>query len=285
MPHPHHRIPVRALHLAPLALAVALVTTPIAAQEITGVVVDHVTGDPLSNARVTLLDIDRQQYREVLSDTLGRFLLVAPRPGSWLVMAQHLGYAAARSQPVSVAAGERVQLEIRLSMEPIPVDPVVVVGRTPEGNSQIEAFYDRVRQGRRSGLGRFITRAEIEKAAAVEPTDLVRRIPGIQVVGASGGVGSTTRIMTRGCRPAVYVDGMLINHPGTMGSLDELVSLSDVEGIEVYSGPGHAVEGYDNQGCGLIMVWTRRGTTDVHRSSWVRLLIGVSMFLGVLLLH
>lgn len=269
-----------------LTLALLLAAGPVPAQQVTGVVVDHPAGAPLRNVHVTLLDLEQRQYDGVLTDSLGRFTLSPPAAGSWLVRAEHLGYTTTRSEPVSVSPGERVRIEIRLSTQPISVEPVVVVGRSPEGNADIEAFYDRVRYGRRTGLGTFVTRAEIEKSAALEPSDLLRRVPGVQVVARSGRVGSTSRIRVRGCRPTVYVDGMPINHPGITGSLDELVPLTDIEGIEVYRGVGRTVDGYhDPNGCGLILVWTRRGTSDGPDSSWVRFLIGTALLLSVLFLH
>lgn len=271
----------------PLALGFCLAVTPVSAQEISGRVVDHGTGQALANVRLMLLTPDRSVRDETLSNRRGGFTLTPPTPGEWMVSAELIGYGAVVSEPMTIAAGERVEIEIRLSVEPVPVEGVVVTGRRLERTPDIQAFYDRVERGRRSGIGDFVTRDEVERAAPFQTSDLLRLMPGIQVVSPSGHAGSSAHVrMGRGCTPAIYVDGSQINHSGIPTSLDNIVPVSDIEGIEVYRGAGRQVGSYyDDRGCGLILVWTRRGTEATSPFSWAKILVGASLVIGLLLLR
>lgn len=273
--------------LSLFALGLGLLAGPVAAQELTGRVLDHASGEPLATVRVVLLDPDGRQYDETLTDSLGHFALAPPRAGSWLVAAELLGYASVRSPLVAVEAGEGIELEIRMSVEPIPVEPVVVTGRVWHSSPDLRDFYERVRRGRTTGFGSFVTRAEIDRSSPFAASDVVRMLPGVRVVRTGGGPGSGNLIrLSRGCIPAIYVDGTHINgfRPGE--SLDNFVVPMDIEGIEVYRGSTPPVGGYfDDRGCGLVLVWTRRGTRDGRPFSWTRLIIGASLLLGVLFLH
>lgn len=276
----------RPRRFVPLAVGLCLAATPAAAQELSGRVLDHATGAPLTDVRVTLLDAERRARAETLTDTLGAFTLDVPRAGRWIVVAEVLGYGTTASEPVAVAPTERVELEIRMAVEPIPVEPVVVTGRASYGHGDIRRFYDRVERGRMSGFGQFVTRTEVERTMPFEPTDLLRMMAGVRVTtGSRPGAGGSIS-MTRGCVPAIYVDGTQINRSLIGSSLDDFVAANDIEGIEVYRGGAQHVPGYhDDRGCGLVLVWTRRGSPDGRPFSWTRLLIGAGLVLTVLFIH
>ncbi|MFO7893341.1 MAG: carboxypeptidase regulatory-like domain-containing protein [Longimicrobiales bacterium] len=273
-----------------MALGLLLAAAPAAAQAVVGRVVDHDTGSPLAGARVVLTahdDSPGAPRTAALADSAGRFHLAVPYAGSWVVRAEVLGYTTSVSEPFVVTPEERVELEIRMAVRPIPVEPVAVVSRTSHVSADIRAFYARVQAGRRTGVGDFLTRAEIERAAGTKPSDLVRRLPGVRVTKPNGHAGTRTVVrFSRGCVPALYVDGSRINQYRIEDSLDEFVVSSNIEGIEVYRGVGHRVDGfYDDRGCGMILVWTRHGTRDGPDFTWGRFLVGASLVLGVLLLR
>lgn len=66
------------------------------------------------------------------------------------------------------------------------------------------------------------------------------------------------------CPPAVYVDRMYVG--GGMNEepagIDGLVIPTEVEAVEVYEGPASlpAEFGGSRAGCGVVVIWTRRGT-------------------------
>lgn len=273
------------LMAAGLFLAAA---SPAAAQTITGRVLDDGTAEPLEGVRVVLTDEEGQDYGETFTDATGWFSLAVPRAGDWQVAADLIGYGSVESDALSVQSGERVLVEVRLAVEAVAVGRVVVTSRVASMNPDIQAFYDRVERGRLSGIGRFVTRTEVEASTPSEPSDLLRTMPGVRVVRRDRRIGSGSAIeMAGGCTPAIYVDGTQINRfSGIADDLDDFVSANAIEGIEVYRGAGSQVGRYhDDRGCGLILVWTRRGSNDGTPFTWSRFLVGAGLVLGILLLR
>jgi hypothetical protein len=131
--------------------------------------------------------------------------------------------------------------------------PAVVV----EGDRVIFS-YGRMREfwrRRERGVGRFFTRADIERRNPIRVTDMLRTIPGISVVR----VGSTTQIRSTRfggrCGPRIWIHGMQLFD----SDLDLLVHPQDVEAIEVYRGSGETPAEFSGafNPCGAIVIWTR----------------------------
>lgn len=107
-----------------------------------------------------------------------------------------------------------------------------------------------------------IDRAEIERMGAVSITQLLARLPGVQVVSH----GDAARVYIRGAdarMTGLYVDGARVNSQDGVSLLGggvpwELVPVSQIERIEVLRGPASAVYGSDAMG-GVIQIFTRRG--------------------------
>lgn len=271
-------------------LALALGASATAAQSIVGRTVHDPTGQALEGVHITLLDDRGERHSETFTDATGTFGIPVPHPGSWRVRAELIGFAAVESEPVAVTEDERVRLEIRMAVEAVPLDPVIVTSRTSNQRPTIRDFYDRVEQGRHSGLGQYVTREDVERQSPWRPSDLLRSISGVRVVTRTRGPGSFNEVrMSRGCVPSIYVDGMQINRFGAgTAPLDEYVTASAIEGVEIYRGAGRTVSRYhDDRGCGLILVWTRRhaDATEARPLSLGRLAAGAGVVIGLLLLR
>jgi hypothetical protein len=128
----------------------------------------------------------------------------------------------------------------------------VVTARRRPPPPDIRDFY---RRAENPIFGTFMTRAEIEQYHAVRVSDLLRRIPGVQVVPVRYGV---TGVRIRGCSPAIIIDGVLARFEP---SIDNLVVPMELEGLEVYRSASHVPVQYGGLRvpCGAIMAWTRRG--------------------------
>jgi vitamin B12 transporter len=89
--------------------------------------------------------------------------------------------------------------------------------------------------------------------------DALRQVPGMAVV-QSGSFGAPTALFTRGGESdytKVLVDGVPLNDPG--GALDiGLLTLDDVERIEIVRGPSSVLYGSDAV-AGVVQIFTRRG--------------------------
>ncbi|HVL19157.1 MAG TPA: TonB-dependent receptor plug domain-containing protein, partial [Gemmatimonadales bacterium] len=117
---------------------------------------------------------------------------------------------------------------------------------------------------RRSGAGRYLTAADIQRHRTFYISDMLGRVVGgIDVVRAADGSRTLTMrgVFEDRCTPALFVDGTEMKGFNA-DDLDGWVNPEKARGIEVYnagfaptefvpSGMGTAA------GCGVIVVWTR----------------------------
>lgn len=105
------------------------------------------------------------------------------------------------------------------------------------------------------------TRADIERLQPTSVTDLLNRVPGVQVA-QSGGRGSLPGIYIRGTKAAqslVLVDGQRIANATSADSALQYLNVDQIERVEVLRGSRSVVYGADAIG-GVIQIFTRRGT-------------------------
>lgn len=113
-----------------------------------------------------------------------------------------------------------------------------------------------------------ITRSEIEARGTSSVADLLRTIPGVDVV-QGGGPGSAASVFLRGSNSShvlVLVDGIRINTPTTGGVDLADLRADQVERIEVLRGPQSSLYGSEAMG-GVISILTRRGSRGLHASA------------------
>ena len=105
-----------------------------------------------------------------------------------------------------------------------------------------------------------ITRKDIEKYQATDVAEVLRRVPGVNIVN-SGGVGKVTSVFLRGTNSShvlVLVDGIKIGS-ATVGSVAfQHIPLEQVERIEIVRGPRSSLYGSEAIG-GVIQIFTRKG--------------------------
>ena len=154
---------------------------------------------------------------------------------------------------------------------------------------------------RTGGDVKVITKEEIEKRHYADMTDAIKRIPGITFKnpgyrgGEYGSSDYNNGISINGdSRVIVLIDGRRVDNSVStrfgdnslsgsqaMVDLNQLVSMNDVEKIEVIKGPGASVYGSDATG-GVINIIMKKGGTsdygsvDVSTGSWNKHLYNVS---------
>lgn len=104
------------------------------------------------------------------------------------------------------------------------------------------------------------TRTDIERLQPTGVTDLLNRVPGVQVA-PSGGRGSLPGIYIRGTKAAqslVLVDGQRIANATSADSALQYLNVEQIERVEVLRGSRSVVYGADAIG-GVIQIFTRRG--------------------------
>jgi vitamin B12 transporter len=111
-----------------------------------------------------------------------------------------------------------------------------------------------------------VTRAEIDRWQAKSLTDVMRRLPGVDVA-QNGGIGQSSSLFIRGTNSShvlILIDGIRLNQAGISGSSDlSQIPLSLVQRIEYIRGARSAVYGSDAIG-GVVNIITGRaqpGTT------------------------
>ncbi|POA55105.1 MULTISPECIES: TonB-dependent receptor domain-containing protein [unclassified Pseudomonas] len=122
-------------------------------------------------------------------------------------------------------------------------------------NRQVQARNDS------SAANTVFTREDIDRLQPTSLTDLLQRVPGVQVA-QSGGRGALPNIFIRGTNSAqslVLVDGQRIGSSSSGDSNLQFINVEQIERVEVLRGSRSAIYGSDAIG-GVIQIFTRRGT-------------------------
>lgn len=234
--------------IAGTVVAIAVLPSLIVAQgTINGTVVDS-TGAPVTGAQITL---DSSSVRAVTNDSGAFVLLDVPR-GKLHVRVRRLGFRP-ESTAVNVETGIVANVALRLAPLPVRMATVEVLRRPEAYDSRLAGFNAR----RQRKVGHFVTRDQLDGMSSARFVDAVRNIPGLQLRSLRGG-GTTAFLRGSQCPALVFIDGF----PADAGTMDlDMIDLSGVEGIEVYSGsatiPPEFMAARETQGCGVIAIWSR----------------------------
>jgi len=130
---------------------------------------------------------------------------------------------------------------------PVTTDVIVTAEATPESWKTLGV------------AATVIDQAEIDRSKVTTALDLLRSVPGVDIV-QSGGPGTVSSLFLRGTnsnQALVLVDGVKLNSPYFGGADLSGISTSNVERIEVVRGPFSALYGSEAVG-GVIQIFTRR---------------------------
>lgn len=221
-------------------------------------------GRPLSGAEVRVGD---GSVRITGSD--GSFSFDEVPAGTVVVTASVLGHASARGEVV-VGGGQTLTIEVRMSEQPIELEPIVVEAVRFSGGDMLQD----VRRRAASPWGTVLMGEVLERKqrTSVRTTDLIvdQRV----TVLSNGGAIYINRTQ---CAPHVYIDGVRVTHISRGGGrtdrkLDDppeveaadalnMVDPMSIAALEIYRGPAETpAEFLDSDArCGVILIWTRRG--------------------------
>ena len=259
---------------------------------IMGRVVDARSQTPVPHVAVTVDGTGQTR----ITDEDGRFLVPELAPGIYGLQTTHIAYTG-QTDSVVVGGNEVVELEIRLEADVLRLPPVVVLSRSRPliSAGHMSTFESR----RKTGSGYYITREDIERVAPFSITGLLRRVPGLRVV--PNGHGTYAVYMARqplrlnilpdstrrgsaptsdsppespatpqlggrmdpspgACQVQFFVDGGPVRLAEDE-SIDRLVSVHSVQGVEVYRGASEIPLGIfsSDARCGAVVIWTRHG--------------------------
>jgi hypothetical protein len=211
-----------------------------------GIVTDT-TRHPIPGVEVGLVE-GRIVTRSVRTRDDGRFELTNLSQRKASIVVRRLGFQP-RTYTIQIREGARRPfLAIVLDPMPTELEKVIVMARVAASGGRLKGFYERKT---RNPWGTFIDREQLERGHHAWVSDVLRMIPGVQVMRTR--YGNAVRV--RGCAPTLWLDGL----PLRGAQVDEVVAPSDVAGVEVYrSQAGMPVEFIDmRSNCGAIVVWTR----------------------------
>jgi hypothetical protein len=194
------------------------------------------------------------------TDERGQFLLAKVPAGQLQLQVRRIGFKP-DTVDLMVMAGQTVPLTVTVQRLAVELRPVVVYGR--QGlKGHMAGFYAR----KERGMGRFITREEIESRNPANLTDMFRMVAGAQV--SQRGAGrSVIRFRGLSCPPLAWLDGQ----PLFAGEFDlDALSPRSLEGIEIYSGPSSVPTEFlgtrsISSSCGTIVLWSREGVQRAKR--------------------
>lgn len=233
-----------------------------------GAVVDRETRQPIEGVAVTLRPMDDEPGlvapQPVLTDARGRFVVGEMASGRYRIAIERIGY---RSIVDSVAFHTDIGLRIDVEMVPdaVEMDPLLVVAEARSRNLEANGFYER----RRRGIGRFVSREQIEAGSIMRVSDVFRRMAGVRMSsgGRISGQGGVV-LLRGGCRADVYVDGVRTIPPFPV---DALLHPNDLDAVEVYHGSELPAR-FGTTSCGAVVIWTHVPNPRTGQPfSWKRL--------------
>jgi hypothetical protein len=256
--------------LCPLLLALSVpLPLHVGAQAVGALTGKVIASDatPLAQAQVRI--VSTATGPSVTSGNDGRFALPAVNAGDQMLEIRLLGYIAV-VQPVTILAGQTIEVQVMLTVAPVPLKAVEVKGAPVSRMPVIVAFENR----RAHGSGHFFTRSEIARIQPRVLTDVLRRVPGVQIQTSSSAFGPgeyvrmsrTIGVMgARTCPVLYYVNGTPFQVAGEI-SINQYIIPEDVLAIEVYSGTSQIPPEFQssllNARCGVVVIWTRLGNEE-----------------------
>ncbi len=219
-------------------------------------------GRPLVNAVVRVLGSGSQ----VRTAATGAFAIADAGSGTQSIEARAIGYQPYR-MPVRLRDGEPTAIILRLAVQRVQLDTVRVVA-----GKQLVPEVRAIERRMNSGVGTIMDAATIRERSTLFVTDAVRGMAGVTVSKAATGNGQEILMRrvagTDGsyCVANIVVDGLRVPPSASANAgIDDYVNLADIAAMEVYPRPNLVPPEFltiDN-GCGVVVVWTRRGTGGV----------------------
>jgi len=249
----------RAFGRAELHLAVAPATGAVRG------VVRNQSGITVAGAVVVAVGTEAR----VEADEAGGFTLGNVPAGSRVLEGTAVGYPPARMQ-VRIPPGGTQQLTIVLGDSAHVLEPVTVEARYQPYLTRV-GFEHR----RSTAMGHFLDTTDIRRAGAVQFEEVFRMVPGVQLrpngssylVELQRGQGQiTNRELANYCPPSYFIDGAYFPLP-PVETPSVPVAPEEILAIEVYANLFSAPLQYQrlNSGCGVILVWTKRGVPNRSR--------------------
>lgn len=213
-----------------------------------GQVVSATTGRPVDGAVVSMIG----SGFGALTDSTGAFRIPQTYAGRDTIEVRYIGYEPSRT-PIELAPEQTNRVTLLLSPTVVRVADLTVEVRRSRRSAKLRGFIER----REKGFGIFFTPRDILTRNPRLPSDLLRGIPGVTVGRIEHGKAPVHMGRgARGCRPAIYLDGVY------QSGLDvDDIPPEDLGAVEVYRGATDTPPEFMRLGstCGAVVIWTPSG--------------------------
>ncbi len=233
-------------------------------------------GRPVSEVEI----LWRKGPLSALSRADGSFSLVIPARGEAVILVRKPGFSA---QALRVNLTDRASWrgDILLQAGSYRLPDIEVEARFAKpaeyaGTTKYDGFFRR----QRLGLGKFVSREQIEKLNAFHTIEILRAVPGMYVNPGNPGDPSSADIRIPRCggqdsptaKVTVWIDGVMQKQPHELArdnaptgrqqsyeiaALIGRLGVSQIEMVEVFLGASQIPAEYHWDGCGVIAIWTR----------------------------
>lgn len=230
---------------------------------------------PVARATVSIAGL-----QSVVTDDSGWFRLRLPNRGEAVLELKRVAFAPTR---FGLPAGGDTSISITLLQSIQQLERMNVKDAAPS-SANLRGFDERLRRRARGiTFGTFITAEQIERRSPAKVTQLFFDVPGIKMLKVHPlferyAIFGTSRTMAGGpsaCPATVYLDGIRLLEGGDIIKLkdpetgkpvreagvaiDDLVSPSQIAGIEVYRSATDAPAQYQllNGTCVVVLIWTK----------------------------
>ena len=238
------------------------------AQLVRGRVLNAANREPVAGVQIVMRGTVNAS---ALTDSTGWFRIGLAAPGEYTFRTSIIGYLPIE-QKLAVNPGEELIVDVSIAPTAIPLNPITIVARgTATG---LAGFYARAEATKRIGGGTVLMKADIERRNATRTSHLFSMVSGTRIV------GDTIRFGRGGvpCRPQVYVDGLAYSN----GVVD--IPPETIAGIEAYRSGSQMPSQYgDRTGCGVVLIWTERPSSQGKPVSWKRVLLAAGTLAGVII--
>jgi hypothetical protein len=213
--------------------------------------VTYAGGQPATGSHVEIVGTKAA----AIVDERGEFTLGGAPSGTQMLLVRKLGWEP-REIPVDLSTSHPQRVAVQLKKFVPVMDPVVVTARAEKALGDV-GFLSR----QKSGMGNYLTAAEIERRNPTQLSDVLRTMPGLTVrqQGFQSVIVSTRAggLTNQGC-VNYFVDGLPFQ--SIAGDANDFVNPREVAGIEVYQASMAPAQFMSNNGqsCTTIVIWTKQ---------------------------
>lgn len=223
---------------------------------LSGRVVSAFGNQPLGGVQVTVLDGPQTRTNDA-----GEWSISGAPLGTRVVEFRAVGLYPERTFVDVVEQSRPLETVLRTLQAMLDTVRITAVGVR---NRQYNEFLRR----QRSGVGTYMSLAEIERRKPMVISDLFKIMPGVMMRYPSQGPPVIqVRTPLGWCQPTYFIDGLRMGML-TVDVMDGMESADQLAGIEVYTAATVPAQFRDFGACGVVLLWTKMDGSS--RKPWTK---------------